>query len=271
LIAAIAEVFEFRPDWHRQNQAVQLVRQYDLKLTSILESQPRLRDCVAHCCHCGIRFLTYRCNRRRRDLRCPFGCREHHRRAQANARSRKYYQTPQGKQRKEERNALRSPIDQPELTADHESSHREPALHEHPPHEPARESLPQQEPQAGEVPPSAASLEPPSASHPAPSSKAPSERLAASHENEHDNRGLTDLSPTDTWSLELAGVTLTHETLANSPVLTYLCHVVGMIEKRTITRKELLKTLRQSLRQRSLTARARREYVLSYLNEHPPP
>ena len=262
MIAAIAEVFEFRPDWHRQNQAVQLVRQYDLKLTSILKSHPKLRDCVAHCCHCGIRFLTYRCNRRRHDLRCPFGCREHHRRAQANARSRKCYQTPHGKKRKEERNALRSPIDQPELTADHEPSH-----HEHP----ACESLPQQEAQAREVSLSAASVEPPSAAHPAPSLEALSEQLATAREDEHDDHALADLSPNDTWSLELAGVTLTHETLANSPVLSYLCQMVCLIEKQSIPRGELLKTLCQNLRQRSLTARARREYVLSYLKEHPPP
>jgi hypothetical protein len=267
LIAAIAEVFEFRPDWHRQNQAVQLVRQYDLKLTSILESHPDLQDCVARCCDCGIRFLTFRCNRGRQDLRCPFGCREYHRRAQANARSRNHYRTPQGKKRKEERNALRSPIDQPEPTSDHEHSH-----HEYPGCEyPGCEPLPQQEPQAREVPPSASSVEPSSASHLAPSLEASSERLAASREDEHDDHTLADLSLTDTWSLELEGVTLTYETFAHSPVLSYLRQVVGMLEGRTITDGELLKTLRQSLRQRSLTARARREYVLSYLNEHPPP
>ena len=250
-------MFEFRPDWHRQDQAVRLVRQYDLKLTSILESHPELHDCVAHCCHCGIRFLTYRCNRGRQDLRCPFGCRAYHRRQQANARSLKHYETPQGKKRKEERNALRSPIDQPELTSDHEH--------------PACEALPQQEPQTREVPLSPSSVEPPSASHLAPSWEAPSEQLAASRENEPDDHALAELSLTDTWSLELAGVTLTHETFAHSPVLSYLCQVAGMLEGRTITREELLKTLRQSLRQRSLTARTRREYVLSYLNEHPPP
>jgi hypothetical protein len=101
--------------------------------------------------------------------------------------------------------------------------------------------------------------------------EAPSERLAASREDEHDDHALADLSLTDTWSLELEGVTLTYETFAHSPVLSYLRQVVGMLEGRTITDGELLKTLRQSLRQRSLTARARREYVLSYLNEHPPP
>ena len=232
----MAEVFEFCPDWHRHNQAVQLVRQYDLKLTSVLDSYPELQDCVAHCCHCGIRFLTFRCNRGRQDLRCPFGCRQHHRRQQANARSRKHYRTVEGKQRKEARNALRSPIDQPERTAEQEH--------------PACKSLGPQE---------------------APAREVPRERLAAAREHEQSDHGLADLSPNETCSLELAGVTLTYDTLVHSPVLSYLCQVVGLLERRTIVREELLETLRQSLRQRSLGVRARREYVLSYLHEHPPP
>ncbi len=44
----------------------------------------------------------------------------------------------------------------------------------------------------------------------------------------------------------------------------------GFIEGQTIGREELLAALRKSLRQRSMGRRARREYVLRYLNEHPP-
>lgn len=82
---------------------------------------------------------------------------------------------------------------------------------------------------------------------------------------------LEDIGLTETWSLELEGVVLTGPSLASSPVLSYLCEVIRLIESRTITREELLKTLGESLRQRSLGGRSRREYVLSYLNEHPPP
>jgi hypothetical protein len=75
----------------------------------------------------------------------------------------------------------------------------------------------------------------------------------------------------DTWLWKLEGVVLTYRSLANSPVLSYLCQVVGLIEGQSFTREELLSTLGESLRQRSLTAQPRREYVLSFLNEHPPP
>jgi hypothetical protein len=253
LIAAIAEVFEFRPDWHRQNQAVRLVRQYELNLTSILEAHPELHDCVAGCCHCGIRFLTFRCNRGRDDLRCPFGCREHCRRQQANARSRKHYRTPEGNQRKEERNSLRCPIE----------------LHEQPP---------QQAPLLHEERVWVSPLEPASAPqlrlHRSLSSDVPSELLNhRAHDRVlPDDLGLPDdVSPTAPWSLELEGVLLTQQTLLSSSVLSYLCEVIRVLERRSITREELLQTLDESLRQRSLGARRRREYVLSYLNEHPPP
>ena len=259
MIAAIAEVFEFRPDWHRQHQAVRLVRQYELNLTSILETHPDLHDCVAGCCHCEIRFLTFRCNRRRDDLRCPFGCREHHRRQQTNARSRKHYRTPEGRKRKEERNSLRCPID----------------LQEQPPQQ---ASASQQTPPTGEELPSVSPVEPASAPqlrlHRSLSSDVSSEVL---HQRAHDrvlpdDLGLPDdVSPTETWSLELEGVLLTQQSLARSSVLSYLCELIRVLERRTITREELLNTLGESLRQRSLGARRRREYVLSYLNEHPPP
>lgn len=259
MIAAIAEIFEFRSDWHRQNQSVRLVRQYELKLTSILAAHPDLHDCVAGCCHCGIRFLTFRCNRRRDDLRCPFGCREHHRRQQANARSRKHYRTPEGRERKEERNSLRCPIDQQEQPSQQASasqqpppSGEEPLLHEEqlcvPPVEPASAPQPRL--------------------HCRLSSEVPSEVLCP---RSHDRVLPDDVSPMAPWSLDLEGVVLTQQTLAISPVLSYLCGVIRVLERRTITREELLQTLAESLRQRSLGRRARREYVLSYLNEHPPP
>lgn len=253
MIAAIAEVFEFRPDWHRQNQAVRLVRQYELNLTSILEAHPELHDCVAGCCYCEIRFLTFRCNRGRDDLRCPFGCREHYRRQQANARSRKHYRTPEGRKRKEERNSLRCPID----------------LQEQPPQQ---ASASQQAPPSGEELPSVSPVETASAPqlrlHRSLSSDVPSGLL---NHRAHDLVLTDDVSPTESWSLELEGVVLTQQTLARSSVLSYLCEVIRVLERRTITREELLQTLGESLRQRSLGARRRREYVLSYLNEHPPP
>jgi hypothetical protein len=70
--------------------------------------------------------------------------------------------------------------------------------------------------------------------------------------------------------LTLEGFTLDEVLLVNSPMLPYLAEVASLLEGRTIGREELLHTLRKSLRQRSFDRLRRREYVLRFLNQHPP-
>jgi hypothetical protein len=84
-----------------------LVQQYLLALELAVESHPELPVCVVSCARCGIRFLTHRRNVRRRDLGCPFGCREHRRRQSAGQRSRAYYRTEPGREKKWRRNLRR--------------------------------------------------------------------------------------------------------------------------------------------------------------------
>ena len=70
--------------------------------------------------------------------------------------------------------------------------------------------------------------------------------------------------------LTLEGLTLDEAALVNSPMLSYLAMVATVIEGRTISREELLHVLRRSMRQRSFDRLPRREYVLRFLNQHPP-
>ena len=70
--------------------------------------------------------------------------------------------------------------------------------------------------------------------------------------------------------LALEGFTLDEATLVNSSMLPYLAMVASIIEGRTISREELLHVLRRSMRQRSFDRLPRREYVLRFLNQHPP-
>ena len=72
-----------------------------------MQSHPELRGCVAHCTDCGIRFLTHPRNAGRRDLRCPFGCRQYHRWRSSSRRSTAYYQTAAGKRKKKRLNGRR--------------------------------------------------------------------------------------------------------------------------------------------------------------------
>jgi hypothetical protein len=53
-------------------------------------------------------FFTHPRNAGRKDLGCPFGCRDAHRRQSAIRRSTEYYQTKEGKEKKRQLNAARS-------------------------------------------------------------------------------------------------------------------------------------------------------------------
>ena len=70
--------------------------------------------------------------------------------------------------------------------------------------------------------------------------------------------------------LTLEGFTLDEVLLVNSPMLPYLAMIASLLEGRTIGREELLHTLRTKMRQRSFDRLPRREYVLRFLNQHPP-
>lgn len=67
-----------------------------------------------------------------------------------------------------------------------------------------------------------------------------------------------------------ASATLNEASVTNSPMLSYLQMVANVIEGRTIGRNELVQALLTTMRQRSLSTRPRIEYVLDYLNRHPP-
>ena len=71
-------------------------------------------------------------------------------------------------------------------------------------------------------------------------------------------------------ALPLEGLLLDERTLVNSRILPYALMVASVIEHRTISRDELIAAMRKSMRQRSIGRRPRREYVLRYLNQHPP-
>jgi hypothetical protein len=107
LILKIQEQFQSRRDWYRRSGTRALVGPYYVLLRSVLRSHPPLRSCLCRCCECRIFFLTHPRNAGRRDLRCPFGCREMHRRRSSTHRSVAYYQTPEGKQKKKLQNGKR--------------------------------------------------------------------------------------------------------------------------------------------------------------------
>jgi hypothetical protein len=90
-----------------------LVLEYYLLLRSVLRAKPRLRACLSRCRHCRIFFLTDPRNAGRRNLGCPFGCREAHRKQQSTRRSVAYYRDPKGKKKKSDLNQRRAKLTAP--------------------------------------------------------------------------------------------------------------------------------------------------------------
>lgn len=104
----IQEHFQFGPGWYRrQGKILDLVLEYYFVLRSVLRAKPCLRQCLTRCRHCRIFFLTHPSNAGRRDLGCPFGCRDEHRRRHSRKRSTEYYRTTEGKFKKRMQNSKR--------------------------------------------------------------------------------------------------------------------------------------------------------------------
>lgn len=202
-----------------------------------MRDRPSLASCAVHCRHCGIRFLTHPRNANRRDLGCPFGCREHHRQQRANARSKKHYRTKKGFKNKKRLNGKRSAAGGRKDSAPPGSRDVEMA-------------------DGCCCDAASASVEPRSqpAAVPPPT----------------DQPRQVDLEDHVDVSLPLDGFTLDAASLASSPLLPYLAMVASLIEGRAISPEDLLHVLLRSMRQRSFDRLPRREYVLRFLKQHPP-
>jgi hypothetical protein len=206
-----------------------------------LRDHPDLASCAVCCRHCGIRFLTHPRNANRRDLCCPFGCREHQRRQQANERSKKHYRTDKGRKNKKRLNGKRS------AAAGGAENGVSPDA-----------APPDTAPADGDTSSSdtSSALEP--ASRPTPRCTHPPTQVASEE------------APGEDAQLTLEGFVLDEATLVNSPMLPYLAMVASVVEGRTIRLEELLHVLQRSMRQRSFDRLPRREYALRFLNQHPP-
>ena len=81
--------------------------EYYRLLRNELRKKECYRECRARCRHCGIFFIAHRRNKGRKDLGCPFGCREFHRKKNSNERSVEFYRGPEGKIKKQLQNEKR--------------------------------------------------------------------------------------------------------------------------------------------------------------------
>ena len=79
-----------------------MISEYYVLLRSTLRAKPHLRRCLSRCRHC--RIFTHPRNAGRRELGCPFGCKQEHRRRESIRRSTAYYQGEQGRDYKRRQN-----------------------------------------------------------------------------------------------------------------------------------------------------------------------
>ncbi len=82
-----------------------------------------------------------------------------------------------------------------------------------------------------------------------------------------------DENPTDKVSLDKDAPSppeTPHRVSVDPSMLRYLCMVTSLIEGRRVSMEELLNMLERSMRQRSMYRTRRIDYVLDYLNKHPP-
>lgn len=131
MIIKIQEHFQFGRGWHRGSEVRDLMLQYYFVLRSVLRANPCLRRCLTRCRHCGIFFLTHPCNAGRKDLGCPFGCKEAHRKRGSAKRSVEYYRTPEGKFKKKLQNDKRSRAETKAVIRDCEQAGKNLVLPEH--------------------------------------------------------------------------------------------------------------------------------------------
>ena len=73
-----------------------------------------------------------------------------------------------------------------------------------------------------------------------------------------------------TAELRLEGIVLDESNLVKSPILPYVRMVVSLIEGVEFTCREVVRLLRQAMRQHRIGARRRIDYVLGFLHQHPP-
>lgn len=88
-----------------------IVARYYWAMRLVIKQQPELKRCLTRCRHCQIVFFTHPRNAGRNDLRCPFGCRQAHRKQKSIERSVAYYRSKEGKKKKIALNQRRNRIE----------------------------------------------------------------------------------------------------------------------------------------------------------------
>jgi len=99
-ILEIHDQYKDAVDWYSKIPKKPLVSEYFRLIKLIIETIPVFEGCLIYCKRCQIPFITHPCNAKRKDIGCPFGCREAIHKINLKQRSDKYNKSEKGKRNK---------------------------------------------------------------------------------------------------------------------------------------------------------------------------
>lgn len=107
ILLYLKSVYVENHKWYLRKEALAATAAYFQLLFYISHKISSQYYAVVNCPFCGLQFITSPANRNRKDIFCPFGCRELNHRNKLNMRCKKYRKTPKGKKAKQELNKKR--------------------------------------------------------------------------------------------------------------------------------------------------------------------
>lgn len=227
----------YGPDWHRQGGVRGLVAVYYLVLRAVLRNKAHLRRCLVRCRYCWIFFITDPRNAGRKDLGCPFGCKDLHRRQSSTQRSTKHNASAVGKWKRHQAREARK------LFAARATAEASAAQEAH--CAAMLAGAPEAAPPSVEgVPPDARDDPPPPARQPLPSVSGSAATISETAVPERNGQ-------------------------YGAGILRYVRTVVSFIEARRVSPAEILEMLERTKRQHSFARERRIDYLLRRLGEEP--
>lgn len=106
-LVTLRMVHVWKRNWYKKEDVREYISNYYGKIRKIIQAANRRYWELTRCAGCGLYLLTSCSNRGRKDIRCPFGCRECHKKEASKDRSTAYYETDQGIIKRQKQNEKR--------------------------------------------------------------------------------------------------------------------------------------------------------------------
>jgi hypothetical protein len=99
--------YQYEKEWYHKKEIYNFTKGYYKALRECKSLSSTDKQHITFCSYCKIMFFTFKSNRNRKDILCPFGCRYIHKKKMAEDRCKKYRETIMGKLKKKKLNENR--------------------------------------------------------------------------------------------------------------------------------------------------------------------